>query len=149
MQGKRKPFNPELYEANDLEARLRVIDFFEQKFARHGLEIGNSEDPYAPDIEVRKNGDVKAHIEVEVKQAWDYGDFPFSTIQLPERRKKSAEIGSRFAVLNKHFTRMAYIKPDVLLSSPLVEVKNKYVPEGEMFYQVSVDNVDFYKLREE
>jgi hypothetical protein len=150
MQGKRKEFSQELYDANDLSARLRVIDFFSPMMARLGFDIDNSEDQYAPDIEIRGNdGAIVAHIEVEVKHAWDYGVFPFDTIQLPERRKKSADIGCRFAMLNRHHTRMAYILPHVLLQSPLVEVANKYVKSGEMFYQVPTSEAIFYQLRAE
>lgn len=125
----RKPFNESLYQQND-DAKLVAIEYF----STIGKEAHVNEDLYGIDLVV----DGRFYCEVEVKHSWKGDEFPFETLQIPFRKMKFANLDkpSYFMVINSDRTRAIVVKHTDLLDSPVVEVWNKYVNKGEMFFQV-------------
>ena len=135
--GARKPFDKELFKENNEAAIWKVVEYLTETA---GLFATPNDELYAPDIIVF-NGFRKAYyVEVEVKHGWKPGQesFPFSTVNLPERKGKYLKLRTpiEYWILRSDMGR-AIILPDYLVSSsPLVEVPNRLVESGELFYQV-------------
>jgi len=145
--GVRKPFDKELYEKNNEPAIAAVLHHLHQS----GLYAAQSDDLYGPDITVFGRGYKKiSYIEVEVKHNWrvEREDFPFDTVQLPERKGKFLRkaLPIEFWILRPDL-RMAVIIPDyTVVSSRLVEVANRLVEAGEKFYQIPLEECHVIEL---
>ena len=136
----RKKFDRKLYSNND-PAKLKAISYFER---RNRTAIVNPDD-YAIDLIV----DGKFYCEVEVKHNWKSNIFYFSTLQIPERKTKFAKISDKpvmFMVINSIHSHAFLANKIDVLDSPMKEVPNKYVPEGEMFYQIPVKKLTKVRL---
>ena len=128
----RKKFDKKLYSNND-PAKLMAISYFER---RNRTAIVNPDD-YGIDLIV----DGKFYCEVEVKHNWKGSKFPFNTVQIPERKSKFTVLDKpvMFMIINSEHTHALLMKGTDVSESPLKEVKNKFVSDGEMFYQVPID----------
>ena len=146
MKGAYKKFNKKLYEQNDKIARQITKQLFMDK---DGVELLDNYDQYGPDLLMKRNGQIICYVECEVKIVWNKFNFPYSTIQFPERKKKftNLDIPTLFCMINNLKNRALTVGGGTLLSSPLVEVSNKYKSSGELFFQVPKDKVIFYDLR--
>lgn len=131
MQGAYKSFDTNLYDKND-NAKELAIRYFE----RIGLSTIVNPDQYGVDLIV----DNKFFCEVEVKHNWKEDKFPFSTLQIPERKKKFATLDKPvvFMVMSSNRKKAFIAKDSDVLNSPLKTVSNKYVRNGEKFFQVDV-----------
>ena len=130
-----KPFSPTLYQAND-NAKYLVIDYL----IGRGWTAEVNPDDYGIDILARK-GEKEMMVEVEVKHNWVGGEFPFSTVQLPERKTKFAQLPHCwFFIVSSDRGHALAFSGESALSSPLVTVPNKLVSEGERFYQIPLAN---------
>ena len=85
-------------------------------------------------------------VECEVKLVWEGDDFPYDTVQLPERKKKFFNTSTQFFIWNSTLTRAATFWSDDIKDLEPVEVPNKYVYKGEYFYQIPLDMVTFVSL---
>lgn len=138
--GTRKQFDEELFKQNDASAIATVVAHV---CADGGFATQNDE-KYAPDILVYGTSFRKlSYIETEVKHNWkaDQDQFPFPTVNLPERKGKYLRkaLPIEYWILRSDL-KMAIILPDfVVSSSKLEEVPNKYIKAGELFYKVPVD----------
>lgn len=136
--GVHKNFSVELYKQNDAAGVNRVIAYL--------LEAGTfalrNDDTYGVDIVVCVGFKPTYYVEVEIKQAWKSGPgFPFPTVNLPQRKKKFADLPKpvEFWILSKDM-EWAIILPDFAIRNDrLEEVKNRLVPNGEMFYKIPVE----------
>jgi hypothetical protein len=81
--------------------------------------------------------------EVEIKRVWSGPLFKYDTLQIPERKRKFTvlDMPCMFLVLNNEQTHAFVCSSDLLSKSPVVEVPNKYVYKGEMFFQVPVSEL--------
>lgn len=124
-----KKFDTHLYQQND-DAKLVAIEYFTSIGKR---AIVNPDD-YGIDLIV--DGDF--YCEVEVKHNWKGDTFPFDTLQIPLRKMKFTNLDKRsyFMVMNSDRTRAIVIKAEDLLDSRIVNVPNKYLEQGEQFFQV-------------
>ena len=86
--------------------------------------------------------------EVEIKRVWSGPEFKYDTLQIPERKKKviGRDMPCVFAVFNNEQTHGFLCPGDILAVSPLVEVSNKYVRSGEMFFQVPISSLIFIEV---
>lgn len=136
--GAYKKFSTEVYQANDTKGVHRVLSYLGEA----GLFALRNDDTYGVDIHVFTGFKPAYHIEVEIKQAWKSGPgFPFPTVNLPERKRKFAELAKpvEFWILSKDL-EWAIIVPDFAVTEDkLAEVKNKYITSGEKFFQIPVD----------
>lgn len=136
--GVHKKFDQQLYAINDSRGVSRVISYLLDA----GLFCTVNDDKYGVDIQVFTGFKLAYHVEVEIKQAWKGGPgFPFPTVNLPERKRKFAELPKpvEFWVLSNNL-EWAIIVPDFAVTDDkLAEVSNKYIGQGEKFFQVPVD----------
>ncbi len=135
----RKRFSKNLYDAND-PAKLQAIEYF----SGLGKNAIVNPDSYGIDLIV----DDKFYCEVEVKHNWQGEHFPFGTLQIPERKTKftTADKPTMFMIFNSQKTHALLAKGTDVMHSPLVEVSNKYVSNGEYFYQVPVSKLTKVKV---
>lgn len=143
MQGVRKRFDRELWLVNDALARDGVRSLF-KKFPK--LELREHPNSKKVDLQVFKNGVHVANIETEIKKVWKTKEFPYESIQFPERKKKFCKfegVSTIFLMWNSDSSAYLSVVDDDLLASPLKEVPNKYVYKGEFFFQVPIENAAF------
>lgn len=137
----RKPFDKALFEKNDALARQAVSQYLRS----HGVTISPNPDQYGVDLFEMEDDEFDGPypvlgIECEIKRVWSGPDFPWDTIQLPERKAKyrNGIIDVDYYLLNSECTH-AIVIPGYLLDEHIpVEVPNKYVSKGERFYQIPV-----------
>lgn len=147
MQGKYKQFDPELHAATDSAARTTVLRYLDRTSL--GGWCSNT-DQYGVDL-VRHsaNGEIAAGTEVEIKRVWSGPDFPWDSLQVPERKHKFTKLQFpvEFWILNKELTHALVIPAGVLAEYEPVEVANKYISKGERFYQVPLDRCNLIELQ--
>lgn len=131
MQGAYKKFDKALYKKFDDAAKEKTQQFLESI----GCEVSEPENQYIQDLVATKDGK-SFRVECEVKMIWDKPQFPFSTIQLPERKKKFFKERTVFFIWNKALDDAIFFWSDHVKALTPVEVKNKYMPEGELFFQI-------------
>lgn len=140
----RKRFDPALYAENDAIARTTVKDLLK------GTEFQVLDNPKkrGVDLLVYKDSEHIANIECEIKKVWKGEDFPYESVQIPERKQKYAELEKPtiFVMLNNDKSQYLALSGATLLGSPKKEVPNKYVYSGEHFFQVDKTQVVFNDL---
>jgi hypothetical protein len=139
----KKRFSKELHDENDTLARAAGKKYW----STFGYQVIDNPDRYGADLIVN-TGWEEFYSEVEIKRVWSGPTFQYDTLQIPSRKKKFTELSKpcMFVVLNKEQTHAFVCDSKTLLDSPLVEVPNKYVYSGEMFYQVPVSQLLFVEL---
>lgn len=140
-----KKFSKKLHEENDREARELAKEFF----ASIGYFLKDNPDEYGPDLvctsylfETKDLG----YVECEIKYNWQSGVFPFETLQIPARKSKFLDKQIVFFVINAERSKAAVVLGKDVASSPTQVVSNKYVKDGEEFFQIPVDKVIFVDL---
>jgi len=137
-----KKFDKQLFEENDKIARECAKTYFTSL----GYTIEDNPDIYGPDL-ILTSGEVKCFIECEIKHNWSGEIFQFDTIQFPQRKAKFAiSHGVIFFMINSMKTKALVVSGDVLMKSPLVEVPNRYIQKGELFFQVPLKSAKFVSL---
>lgn len=132
---KTKPFNKAVHDACDPIARDAVIAMIRAKWGWDAKPF----DKYKVDLIVENEFMVPIfYAEVEMR---DWEDCPFNTIHVPGRKKKlfDNDMPTTYFVVSKSLKSMWYCKAKDILNSPLVEIKNKAVKEGEYFYDVPIE----------
>jgi hypothetical protein len=135
----RKRFDTNLYSQNDSVARAKIKELFEGS----DYKIVDNAKKTGVDLFVYKNGTHILNIECEIKRVWKTKDFPYESVQIPERKNKYFKLDKPtiFVMFNDDQSAYLAIKGKDLESSPLKEVPNKYVWKGELFFQVPLDKV--------
>lgn len=140
----RKRFDRELYNQTDKTAKTKVFDLLMPNDDIHVYE-----NPKKTGVDILAiNPDTEEllfNIECEIKKVWKTDEFPYESVQFPERKAKYAKLDkpTLFVMFNHDQSKYLVVKSDDLLASPLAEVPNKYVYKGEMFYQVPLTKVTF------
>ena len=135
-------FTNELFTIYDNPAKQVAKSFLTQA----GYVVVNEDEAYGShDFIVEKDG-VQKRVEVEVKNAWKYDTFPFSTLDVSHRKHTSK--ADLFIQCNGRGTAIGVCDMSVVLSSPVYK-KNCRLPDGQMtfnepFYAVPISNVRFY-----
>jgi hypothetical protein len=143
MKGKYKTFEEEEFRANNDPGIFAVLEHLNEM----GLYAEINDDRYGPDIVVYRGFVPVQYIEVDVVRGWKRGEdpWPFKNLHVPERKakfinlraKKSLEFWSLSTDL-----RGAMIVSDVTVNnSPLNEVGNSKISNGELFFCVDLENV--------
>lgn len=140
----RKRFDPALYEENDKIAK----EFVRALLKGTDYQVIENPKKRGVDLLVYKDSEHVANLECEIKRVWKTSDFPYDSIQIPERKSKYTKLEKPtvFVMLNNDQSAYLAIPQDTLLNSPVKEVPNKYVYKGEMFYQVPIKEVKFNDL---
>ena len=127
----RKQFNESLHGQYDKPARDRTIEYMNIK----GFKCWPNPDIYGQDL-IAEGSKGKFYVECEVKAVWDGDRFPYNTVQLPERKSKFFDKPTLFFIWNKSITTAKMFKSKDIKSLTPVEVSNKYIASGELFYQI-------------
>ena len=133
----RKRFSRELYKLYD-ELAKEATKLYNQKQGKH---VTDHPDRYKQDLMCDDH-----LLECEVKLVWKGTDFPYDTVQLPQRKQKFFDTTTQFYIWNKTLNRAATFWSDDIKDLEPVEVPNKYVYSGEYFFQVPLDLVTFVEL---
>ena len=142
----RKKFSQELYDKADGKAK----DLIRSYLQREGHALLDDEEKYACDIE-GKDGQ---GWEVEIKYSWKE-DWPSSwrDVRIAYRKKRLLERKGAdnitFYILNSMCKEAWEISGQTVSEAEVVEVSNRFVPRGELFYsipiskarKISIDNV--------
>jgi len=132
----RKKFSKALYQQNDALATGVIAGYLSQ----WGLVAEHNTDKYGVDLLVRKpdDKDYFLAVECEIKRVWHGPDFPYDTIQLPERKGKYRNTPHQleYWILNSDCSSVIIIPEFLLDQYEPVVVPNKYVRWGEKFYQI-------------
>jgi hypothetical protein len=131
-----KKFNQELHDACDPLTREAVSKWLTMKW---GVVAEANPDKYAVDLVIKRDGKLVAYAEVEVRN-WlqESTHCPYDTIHVAERKQKllNNQLPTLFFVVTRDFKNAYWTKAEEILKSPMLEVKNTAVAEGERFYDV-------------
>lgn len=133
----RKRFDQQLFNTHDDPARRAII----QHLHDQGIFARNNEDKYGPDILVLKGFKVERYIECEIKLGWKEGEFPFPTVNLPERKGRYTrkKLPIDYWILRSDLQAAVIIPGPLVRKDYLVEVPNRLVSQGELFYQIPIE----------
>jgi len=130
----RKQFEPLEYATNDLRAKKAVGRYL----LRSGGDI-NFEEDYGVDIKHSVGSNIFYH-EVEVKNVWrDEWPSSWSTIHIPERKKRLLDRDIFFWILRNDLLEAFYTEGRNLQYQYLEEVPNYKVSNGEKFFCIPID----------
>jgi len=129
-----KPFNQVVHDACDPPARDAVIRYHESR----GKIAKPHPDKYMVDLVIENEFMVAVgYCEIEMRE-WNYVPKQYETIHVPSRKKKLVDndLPTTYFVVSKSLKRAWWCNTKDILESPLVEVPNRVVKEGEYFYDV-------------
>ena len=144
----RKKFNKLLYEENDKKGKEFATKVLSKFYPELTIIEGSK---FGVDLKILSPDNVLVYtVEVEIRNNWDTdGEFPFSTVNIPERKRKFFDGRCTYYSINKNCTRCLIIADKDILNSPLVKNPNKYISSDEMFFQVPKEKCVDYVLKKE
>jgi len=145
---KRKPFDRQLFAENDRKARVAVVTYL------HGeglVAFDNPDTDYGVDLYVRHpdSPEVIYAVEAEIKRVWSGDTLPWDSVQLPARKFKYIQmthVPVEYWILNQELTHAIIIHEKSLVDREPVEVYNKYVARGELFYRIPISECNVINL---
>lgn len=136
----RKRFDRELFDKYDKAAREATTRVLKAK----GYDVIEHPDRYAQDlIAYMPLDDYEFHVECEVKRVWKELEFPYDSVQLPQRKQKFFDGKTQFYIWNEPLTRAASFWDFDIADLTPVEVPNKYMYKDEYFFQIPLEMVVF------
>ena len=136
-----KKFSQDLYDENDMSAKLIAVDYLENTgFYKLDEDLNEQPEQFKKlDFEIRlieKNKLIS--VEVERKKVWtkDYKWQGFPTIDVPYRKKDSK--ADLFIMVNKNMNTIAITKMKTVTTSPTSTKKTIYTNK-ERFFNVPLD----------
>ena len=136
----KKRFDRALYEEYDKKARKATTDYLKGI----GFEVCEHPNRYAQDlIAFSPMDNYEFYAECEVKVIWDSEEFPYETVQLPQRKQKFFDGNTKFFIWNKGLTKAITFWDAEISDLIPVEVPNKYVHKGEYFYQIPLEITEY------
>jgi hypothetical protein len=144
MIGERKKFSKTLHSRHDPKSRSVVKEYL----ARRGIKVHDNPDKFGVDL-IAEDGTLQ--VEVEHRLIWEGPDFPFSEINVPERKAKFfVENSVAYFILSRDYTHIGMIDGKTLMKylidENLKESPNKYVRENEYFYKVPITAFTWEKI---
>jgi hypothetical protein len=129
-----KKFDQSLHDENDGPAKDAVMAYIKRAWKLDPREGGR----YGVDIDVYERGALIAHVEVEKRSHW-VGDFPFSTVNIPVRKRKFflLDLPTLLFSVKADLTQALYTKGDIILDSQVINNPNKYM-DKEQFFSVPI-----------
>ena len=106
-----------------------------------GINASENPDIYGIDVLVHgEDGQLSWAVEVEVKLSWGGGHFPFPTVRVPARKYRimDMDVPIEIYIFNRDCTQFVMIDEEDLENSKVVVVPNKYVLDGELFFEMPV-----------
>ena len=134
-----KQFDKALYEKFDKKAKDVAVAYLESNGYHVFLEPFGKFDV---DLGARKDGK-GILVEVEVRENWKDGSFPFRTIHLPKRKEKF--LNHTFPVFifafRSDLKRFVVIPGEILEDQRVVMVSNKYM-SNEKFFDIPITSCE-------
>lgn len=146
MIGVAKKFSPTLLKNNDPKSRRIVKEYFNRQTPP--ILLNDNTNKFGVDL-ISKDGSIQ--IEVEHRIAWNSDIFPFSEVNVPERKAKFfVENHICYVILSQSYSHIGMIDGkrlmEYLINENLKECSNKYVREGEYFYKVPREAFTWRKI---
>lgn len=143
-----KKFNQELHDICDPPTREAVTKWLNMKW---GVDAEPNPDKYAVDLVIKRAGKIVAYAEVEVRD-WlqESTHCPYDTIHVAARKKKllNNQLPTLFFAVTRDYKNAYWTKSDAILESPMREIKNTAVSDGEFFYDVPKKSWKYVDLTE-
>ena len=140
--GKTKKFDRALYNRSDGKSKDVIVKYLRSK--KH--IITNVKEKFSCDIESISEDGTVCFSETEIKYGWK-GEWPthWVNVRIPYRKQRlinKIEKNLTFYVLRAD-CKESWVISDVALKkySTIVEVPNRYVPEGEKFFSIPVGHI--------
>ena len=139
-----KLFDARLHYENDFITRQKIMIYFNNL----GKKLTNNPDIYGIDLLEYDNGVVVAGYEIERRDNWEDGEFPFSTVHIPLRKIKFVcnSYATYSITVNKKLTKALMINLWDVISDKPVEVRNCYVSDGEEFLNIELSRFEVIDL---
>ena len=130
----RKAFSQELHDIYDAPARRAVANWVKMKW---GLDARDNPNKFGVDLICFRSDSPVGALEVEVRQE---GFDQYGSIHVAHRKAKLFQEGlpTLFFALAQDLSYAYWVKADLIKDCPLIEVKNFYVPKGELFYDCPI-----------
>ena len=133
MLGKRKAYSSELAKwARSAETAVRQ---WLEKIGYTSIHLPNGQ--YGKDVLSKSEcGTEKFFVEIERRsfRTWEKGSFPYSIVNIPERRKIDKE--TLLFIVRYDMEESLVVFPLDICKSPLKDHPNAFVSDGELFRQV-------------
>ena len=144
MVGIHKRFDKALFKANDPKSRKVVKEYL----LKQEIPVEDNPNKFGVDL-ISKDGSLQ--IEIEHRLVWVNEEFPFSEVNLPERKAKFfVENSIAYFILSKDYSYIGMVSGIVLrkhmVETNLKESSNKYVRKGEYFYKIPKSAFKWDKL---
>jgi hypothetical protein len=117
-------------------------------FKRWNINLKDNPDKYGIDLIAYQNEELYGYVEVEVRESWKEKQFPFSTLNIPCRKRKLLETASNNCLVAFNADcSMAFVCKDwTILFSDIEEVKNKHLKKNEFFFKVPINQIQLVKV---
>ena len=152
LKSKRKRFDPVAYKQSDNKAKKCITKYL----TSIGHTVLDTEENFGVDLTSTLENIVYNH-EVEMKHMWE-GDWPtvWKDINIPFRKNRLiVQVFDNDPLANFYFyiirgdCEVAWkMDATIVKDSPVVEVPNRAVREGEYFFKVPVDKAELIWLEE-
>jgi len=143
-----KVFDQSLYDKNDGRGKKAAIKFF----LKRGFEATENPDKYGIDVLIYKENKLQFMIEVEVRgeDVWNGNIFKYSSLHIPYRKQRLIKFDTlipiQYFVFNNTLTSFLTCNLRLSCSRQPIEVSNKYIPQGEYFFDVPQTEIWQYVL---
>jgi hypothetical protein len=131
-------FTIERFEKYDGKGKNAVIRYMQSK----GCHCAPNDDIYGIDLLCTdlSNPDKSYKVEVEVRR-WDNsgGLCPYDTIHIPYRKEKFLSEKFYYFIVTFDESHIYWTTSDAIKNSPIIEVPNQAINQGELFYNVPID----------
>ena len=142
MKGEYKRFDSKLYNLHD-NVKKNILDYFTQK----GIPASVNEDKYGPDLVVVLDS-TGYYCEVQQKMAWKGETFPYSELNIEERKEKFLNLDKPilFCVVNADKSHALFTTGKIVYSCPKKSVSNKNISQVELFFRVPIEKTKSVRL---
>ena len=139
-----KQFDQSLHDQYDEPAK----DFVKKYYHELDIQAVDNPDRFGVDLILYKDTIKIGYAEVEVCAGWTGAIYPFKTYHVPIRKSRffNLDLPTYFFSISNTFLQALYINGDEILSSPIIEVANKYVPKLEQFFDIELSKMTHNKL---
>lgn len=144
MYGVQKKFSKSLHRSSDPKSRKVVKEYL----LKQGIIVKDNPNQYGVDL-ISEDGTLL--VEVEHRLVWTDEEFPYSEINVPERKAKFlAEGKSQYIIVSRDFSHIGIIdahavKP-YIVNTNLVENRNRFVRDGEYFFKIPIECFKWIKV---
>ena len=143
MYGVRKKFSKDLHDCHDPKSRKVVKEFLKKQ----GIVVNDNTNKKGVDL-ISDDGTLQ--LELEHRPPWNSHDFPYSEVNILERKKYLGEGKIQYIILSRDFSRLGIISGDVIkkyiIDDNLKHNPNKNVWRDEYVYKVPATEFKWIKI---